>query len=343
MSDQGNSQGTDFLAHIRDDAGRPLAHRLEDHLRDVSRLAADFAAEFGAASWAALAGLWHDLGKFREGFQRYIRQCHDPDAHIEGRVAGAEKTHSAAGALWAQRYLKEVQGRSGEVVARVLSYLIAGHHAGLADWAGENSSLHNRFAQSDAGTELNTTLAADIPPAILKPNRALPDINDVLRYRDDEVPGRFALWVRLLFSCLVDADFLDTEFFMSPSKADARAGFLELGAMDDRLTEYLDNLAKAVADRGETDGRVNRKRAGVLCACLAKAERPPGVFSLPSILTLMPNLVEAHARGYDAVHLAAADRVRLAAGQDLVFLSFDRVLNRAARLLGLHLAGFAPC
>lgn len=64
----------------------------------------------------------------------------------------------------------------------------------------------------------------------------------------------------------------------------------------------------------------------------------------PELMERAADLAEGLAlRGYDAVHLAAADRVRLAAGKDLVFLSFDRVLNRAARLLGLHLAGFAPC
>lgn len=279
MSDEKTIEAVEFLAHIRNDAGKPIPHPLDEHLTEVSRLAADFAAEFGAAPWAGLAGLWHDLGKFREGFQLYIRQCGDPDAHIEGRVAGAEKTHSAAGALWAQQHLAEVNRRSGPVVARVLSYLIAGHHAGLADWLGDNASLHNRFAQSDAAKELSSALAADIPPAILKP-AALPDINDLMRYQDGEIPGRFALWVRMLFSCLVDADFLDTEAFMSPGKTEARQGFLALSEMEIQLATRLDTMTKAVAERGEADSKVNCKRAEVLRACLAKAELPPGMFSL---------------------------------------------------------------
>jgi len=271
----------EFWAHVsKNEEGAVLAHDLGDHLRGVSLLASAFAAKFSAAPWAALAGLWHDLGKFREGFQRYIRQSGDPDAHIEGRVSGPEKTHSAAGALWAQQYLVEVDKRSGPVVARVLSYLIAGHHAGLADWLGENASLHTRFAQSDAAQELKTTLAAEIPPAILKPAAPLPEISDLLRYRDDEIPGRFALWVRLLFSCLVDADFLDTEAFMSPGKTEARKGFLPLTEMETRLAARLDSMAEEVAARGEAGSQVNRKRAEVLRACLAKAELPTGVFSL---------------------------------------------------------------
>jgi CRISPR-associated endonuclease/helicase Cas3 len=272
------------IAHIRSENGHLIPHDLEDHVRGVSKLAAEFAAEFGASPWAALAGLWHDLGKYRDGFQRYIWQCGDPDAHIEGRVAGPDKTHSAAGALWAQQYLHETHGKAGQVIARVLSYLIAGHHAGLADWLGANASLHNRFAQSDAARELSTTLAADIPSAVLKPVAPIPEVSDLLRYRDDAfpemIPGRFALWVRMLFSCLVDADFLDTEAFMSSGKADARQGFADIHLMQDRLTERLDAMTKEVAERGAADSQVNRKRAEVLRACLAKAELAPGVFSL---------------------------------------------------------------
>lgn len=284
MSDEKDIGDCIHIAHIRKDGERLLAHPLTGHADGVSRLAAEFAATFGASPWAALAGLWHDLGKFREGFQRYIRQCGDPDAHIEGRVAGSDKTHSAAGALWAQRYLREVDERSGPVVARVLSYLIAGHHAGLSDWAGENNSLHNRLASADAERELATTRAASIPQHILKPATPLPDINDLLRYcdndKDDPIPGRFALWVRMLFSCLVDADFLDTEAFMSPDKSEARQGFPGLDALEKPLSARLDQMAGAVAARGEADSKVNRKRAEVLRACLAKAELPPGVFSL---------------------------------------------------------------
>ncbi|MBW7903078.1 MAG: CRISPR-associated endonuclease Cas3'' [Rhodocyclaceae bacterium] len=275
-----NGDDPGWVAHVRHEGGGLQWHGLNEHLQKVSALAAEFATEFGAGPWAALAGLWHDLGKFREGFQRYIRQCGDPDAHIEGRISDPEKTHSAAGALWAQQYLAEVDKRSGPVVARVLSYLIAGHHAGLADWLGDNASLNNRFARSDTQRELSTTLAADIPSAILKPAAPLPDIADLMRCRDNEIPGRFALWVRMLFSCLVDADFLDTEAFMSPGKTETRQGFMRLEDMEALLDVRLSDMAKDVAARGEADGKVNRKRTEVLRACLAKAELPPGVFSL---------------------------------------------------------------
>lgn len=107
----------------------PLAHSgghlLAAHLQCVAAKAADFSAVFESATatqrWAYLAGLWHDLGKYRPGFQRYVAQADNPDAHIEGKVGGREKTHSAAGALWAMQTLKKSHGPKGEMAARVLA------------------------------------------------------------------------------------------------------------------------------------------------------------------------------------------------------------------------------
>jgi len=84
----------------------PLAHSsghlLHIHLESVSAYAAGFAVAADtaglSASWARLAGLWHDLGKYRPGFQRYLQASENPDSHIEGKVPGREKTHYAAGA-----------------------------------------------------------------------------------------------------------------------------------------------------------------------------------------------------------------------------------------------------
>ncbi|GHU45499.1 CRISPR-associated helicase Cas3 [Betaproteobacteria bacterium] len=263
-----------FIAHIK--SGQ--THPLEDHLQKVAQKAAEFASEFSSANWAALAGNWHDLGKFRSGFQRYIRQSGDPDAHIENQVTSTEKTHSAAGALWAQKHLPEIDKRCGPVVACVLSYLIAGHHAGLDDWFG---GLLPRFQRENTLKEGSDTLAAMIPATILKPEVDLPLL--MSRIPADQkigIPGRFALWVRMLFSCLVDADFLDTEVFMSPDKASARQGFLSLQDMEQLLSVHMGALAQKVATQGEADSPVNRKRAEVLRDCLAKAAMTPGVFSL---------------------------------------------------------------
>ncbi|MDO9190853.1 MAG: CRISPR-associated endonuclease Cas3'', partial [Sulfurimicrobium sp.] len=115
------------LAHVRQlPDGEWTEHVLDRHLRDVARLAGDFAKPFGSADWATLAGLWHDLGKYRAAFQCYIKKVsgYDAEAHIEG--APGRVDHSTAGAIHAM----EKRGPQG----RILAYLIAGHHAGLPDW-----------------------------------------------------------------------------------------------------------------------------------------------------------------------------------------------------------------
>jgi len=119
-----------------------------------------------------------------------------------------------------------------------------------------------------------------IPEAILKPPADLPDLKAIRTDQAHNIPGRFALWVRMLFSCLVDADFLDTERFISSGKADARNGFMLVAELEKHLAEHLARMAQEVAARGEAESPVNRKRVEVLRACLAKAECPPGVFSL---------------------------------------------------------------
>jgi CRISPR-associated endonuclease/helicase Cas3 len=232
---------------------------LFDHLTAVSALACGFAASFGAADVAALAGRWHDLGKFRPGFQTYIRGQGDENVHLETHITSSDKTHSIAGALHAvERF-----GAAG----RSLAYLIAGHHGGLPDWHG---GLDARLSKDnpDARREYDEARAG-APPELLSAGAAL-DLR--------QVPGGakgFALWLRMLFSCLVDADFLDTESFMDGDKAESRAGFASLDELAARLETHL---AALQASAGNT--AVNALRAEVLAQCRARAAEAPGLFSL---------------------------------------------------------------
>lgn len=259
------------LAHSHPE--RPDGHRLDEHLRSVGALAAVHAGAFGAGRWAELAGLWHDLGKYRPGFQRYIRQTGDPDSHIEGRAKGADKTHSAAGALWAARAFEAAHGDKGRLFARVLQYVIAGHHAGLDNWDG---GLAARLASTEAQREHDEALAAIPPDDVLHPN-TLPDDLRTLPLGDERrgIPGRFALWERMLFSSLVDADFLDTESFMDSARHIARQGPPDLAKMKAALDDHLKQMT-STADATV----VNRARADVLRMCRDKAAHAPGVFTL---------------------------------------------------------------
>ena len=261
MSNKACSQDRPIAHAAKDDNGqwRP-PHFLEDHLSGVAALASCHARAFGAEDWARLAGLWHDLGKYRPAFQRYIRLATGMDpqgAHLEGTAGRV--THSTAGALWAQQQLG--------IAGRVLAYLIAGHHAGLHDWI---EGLEYRLSLDEAQKELEESLREGPSAQILDGG----GFNPTLRTIPGGGPG-FALWVRMLFSCLVDADFLDTEGFMDPAKAGRRGDWPELSSLRERFAAHMEDL-----DRTAAPTPVNVLRRQVRADCLAAATQIPGLFSL---------------------------------------------------------------
>ncbi|MCE7915046.1 MAG: CRISPR-associated endonuclease Cas3'' [Nitrosomonas sp. PRO4] len=249
------------LAHVRQDPnGKWIEHALDEHLFEVARRAGELANVFGSEDWAHLAGLWHDLGKYREKFQQYIKSVsgYDAEAHIEG--APGRVDHSTAGAIHAIEKLG-LQGR-------ILAYLIAGHHAGLPDWnnaEGGQSVLFQRIENGKQNGYLQEAFDAMPPAEILNQSRP------------ESLPpnGSLALWLRMLFSCLVDADFLDTEAFMDDKKSGLRSGYPSMVALKHALDQYMAD--KAVNAK---DSDVNRIRAEVLRQCREKAKLPSGLFSL---------------------------------------------------------------
>lgn len=254
-----------FLAHVRaSDDGPHLPHRMEDHLRDVAALAESFGREFGAADWARIAGLWHDLGKYRPAFQRYIRRETGYDDGEFGNASLARTEHAIVGAIHAMKRLPPGAGR-------VLAYLIAGHHAGLTDWLTAEAGRASLKVRLSEGEPLYDEI---------RPNRVAEEILHATQPTSSP-PSRdaFALWIRMLFSCLVDADFLDTERFLEHERTRAREGFASLTELKGEFDSYMDKLElSAREDAGLS--RVNRIRSDILRVCRERAAWPPGLFSL---------------------------------------------------------------
>lgn len=246
----------ELIAHISRD-GRH--HPLLEHLKETSRLAAIFAGEFGSLGWAGLAGLWHDLGKYSEDFQRYIRFVADTDAH-DGTTPG-RVDHSTCGALKAVEVF--------DLPGRILAYLIAGHHAGLPDWRTAASGF------SGLAQRLKKTKNNDSSRQVFKP----PWLKDILSQRlpsEKPLPGTDpSMWIRMLFSCLVDADFLDTEAFMEPPISAKRGCYPTLNELLPLFNSYMD---KKTAGANKT--KVNRLRKAILGLCVSRSEEPPSICTL---------------------------------------------------------------
>ena len=266
----------DIIAHVRKGTNLKweAPHYLEDHVHGVADLAEQFSATFGNGDWGRLAGLWHDLGKYQPEFQEYIRRASGFEADESKEGGPGRVDHSIVGALWARKRYEDIAPTFGQV----LGYLIAGHHAGLPDWShviGIGGALGDRLRDE---SRLEAVLKTVPPESILQAALAEspPGGKAPSAECDGELKKQFHLWVRMLFSCLVDADFLDTEAYMTPADARRRNNKgIDIREAKFRLDTFLERLSRAAPDTP-----VNRARQEILAECRSSAAKAPGLFSL---------------------------------------------------------------
>lgn len=195
-------------------------------------------------------GLLHDIGKISSAFQAYIGGT------------GLSPDHSSAGAVEAARLFPGPIGR-------LIAFAVAGHHAGLADGAGAGGSLDARLARSGDLPDYRgwRALVPELPSDIMPSLAGVPGEPGYL----------FAFLGRMLFSCLVDADFLETErFYMEAEGTKPERGeHTPLAVLKERLDRYLEDLAARAAPTP-----LNARRADILLHARAKAVLPPGLFTM---------------------------------------------------------------
>lgn len=232
------------------------------HLDRVSHATRAFVSEMfargsydtkSAAEWGALTGIWHDLGKFAPEWQRYLQGKVDP--HIDEVLGKVD--HSSAGAQFAvEKHL----------LGHLLGYPIAGHHSGLLD------ATSNGVCQADR-LRKEVPIFREAVPLALKDIK-IPELPSFLKSGNPFTVGFF---VRMLFSCLVDADFLTTEAFMDEKRASIR------NEVPDGILESIRGLIDARIDGFGTPDptdRVNLQRQIVVDDCRRAAAEHPGLFTL---------------------------------------------------------------
>ena len=259
-----------IIAHTREDGS---LQTLPEHIQGVAHHCALFLEEAGLPELAPLGRLLaqlHDAGKAQTAFQRYILGESDQKA-----------PHSAAGALLATQLLPSLpKGHplKRTRIAQLLAYAISGHHRGLYDY-GE---LENKLKDIDTKDRCKkaegalSELMSEIQSWVKEHGAKTEAYLRKLASRVEEEEQAQAL-IRLLFSCLVDADFLDTEAFMDEERKgrrhEATSRYAPLETLRDRLTKHMESFS--------TEGKINEARRAFLNRCRDHGRTcPKGYYSL---------------------------------------------------------------
>jgi CRISPR-associated endonuclease/helicase Cas3 len=257
---------TRYFAHSSNKAGSPW-EPLKEHIDCVAKRAAQYASEFGAAEEAAIAGIWHDLGKYSDVFTKRLR----------GEVSGLD--HWSMGAIAALHTFRE------KAIAAAVA--IQGHHVGLQEGLGANIKEGLDPAKlSDAGTHPNQLTLTEADWSIL-----------LERFKDDgfQIPAspRKPLYnfkaphigamldARMLFSALVDADYVETEAHFE-GNADGTKNYRPMGPdlqPEQALRIVTEHLAK-LEKESTASAKVQSIRRQLLEDCINSAARSRGIFTL---------------------------------------------------------------
>ena len=234
-----------IISHVRQSDG--VIQSNSDHQEGVARLVSQFTAEFGMSEWGRVMGLLHDKGKEKKAFQQHISRESglDPNVKVEG-----DCRHAYVGALIA----KQLYSKFSPLMINALM----GHHRGLYD-DGKMKEVMKLEIPKDVIVE-----KIDAKFEILQLEKPVKGYQKDIHHLQ-----------RMLYSCLVDADYLDTEAFMQPEQSILRGEHDSLASLGVKLEAYVNKLK-----RGAPDTEVNRIRNEVQQYCIKESDSEPGFYSL---------------------------------------------------------------
>lgn len=231
------NENISFWGHCSED-GR--VQTLQEHLEGVAVLAERFSDAFGDGEMGKLVGCYHDIGKYSKEFQNYIR------------AGGGKKVdHSSAG-------MRELMAtRKKELIAA--AFCVAGHHGGLPDGG-------TKVDASDSGTLMGRCKKKLFDYSAYREEWSSPTVTTISTVQRETQTSKFSFmfYTRMLFSCLVDADFLDTEKFM---RGDIERGtFAPLDTLKAKLDSYIEhNFLNPTSE-------INQRRTKILKECIAAGD-----------------------------------------------------------------------
>ena len=289
---------TDYIAHVRE---KGVPQTLRDHLRGVGEKASTNAAKIGLAAQGELIGLLHDLGKYSAAFQAYLCSAKnilnqdEDEEFVDAEKLKGKIDHSTAGAQLVWREL-EKRGPVGQIVGQMLALCIASHHSGLIDClssdrqslgediftrrmqkADERSHLVEAWAKADAVIRERVESLLATPDVVIGLQAWIGRIALTAPDKTDKgfvAQQQIGLLVRFLFSCLIDADRLDTAIFEKPrtNRHRPQGVYADWSLLTDRLEAHLEAL--------EPHEPIDHLRRDISHHCLVGAARERGIFTL---------------------------------------------------------------
>ena len=234
-----------YLAHINKYGDEQT---VKEHLENTAVLCGKFAESFGAYDAGYCCGLLHDIGKYSLKFQQRIRGS---EQRVDHATAGAK-------VCWEKKGMYQF-----------LSYCIAGHHAGLPDTGGSGDISTDGTMTGRMRKKLEDFEA--YAEEIKIPMLGNPPFQPV---KSENIDFFFSMFIRMLYSCLVDADYLDTESFMN-RKERVREQGETIAVLCDRLEKHISDWLKQ-----EDLSTVNGRRTEILKHCMKMGEANKGLFRL---------------------------------------------------------------
>lgn len=292
------SKNNQYVAHIS--AYDYSIQTLETHLTEVSEISARLASKIGSGNAGRLIGLMHDFGKYSQVFQSYIKSVTglinaDEDDYVDATGLKGKIDHSTAGAQWVFKNLAQYgynSSRKGELCGQILAVCIASHHSGLIDCltldgdSGFNIRINKPDERSHFEECIKSVDTSVINKAMELSSLVLIEemhslINQILKAKNaDDTPlsllvREFYLgfYTRFLFSCLIDADRINSADFESPENALLRSkGLPDWSLAIERLETKLLGFT--------VDSKIATIRKEISDQCLKKAVQPQGIYTL---------------------------------------------------------------